>query len=296
MKLYGCAMTSPHAILEHFKGIGITPMVLTINDSFEDKAVASKALEAGVVLLLTYQDFKKNLEVLNKKKFKDLTVILFSPVVRFRDIRPIKMVDVVTLEPKLSQPYHFKEPDLTFDVKKGNEAVLILNEPYLPLLIDNALSGSILTHLMTYLYRIPNAKVQNEYRDKVIGWIVYGDDSPKTLKGLLSTIKQVEVRKGLYDTVRDNIIYKEVFKHIAELNANKKPVSYAKIAKKFDVNDFDLRYMVSIASKIDFGEQLKDKDIKEHFYSHDRNSARSKSNQNAGEKIVKPRKLRKRKK
>jgi hypothetical protein len=87
------------------------------------------------------------------------------------------MVDVDSLDPKLNQPYKFKSPDFNLfkPMKPKHHPVSIKDEKYLPVLINNALNGSILTHLMTLIYKIPNGKVQNDYRDKIIGWFVLGN-------------------------------------------------------------------------------------------------------------------------
>lgn len=278
MRLLGCAMTSPAKVADFLTKKNLNFGIFPVNFSLSESEHRKFAMAHDYLLILTYADFKNNLDNLNNKKLAGKTFVLFAPVVRFRNIANVEMVDVDSLEAKLNQPYRFKAPDFNLFklVKPTLHTIEITDEKYLPLLINNALSGSILTHLMTLIYKIPNGKVQNEYRDKIIGWFVLGDDKFATIKGLIDTITQTEVREGLIKLIKASKNYKDVFKHIAELNATKKPVSYSKISEKMNVNEFDLRYMISVAAKISFGEGLKEKNIADHYYSHDRNSHKRK--------------------
>ena len=213
---------------------------------------------------------------MNNTRLKDKEVYMFAPIIRFRNIQGVSMLDALDLEPKLNQPYRFVKP--MFSIADGLQPSLvsIRDEKYLPLLINNALTGSILTNLMTLIYKIPNGRVQNDYRDKIIGWFVLGDSKLSTVKAVVDTIKQAPVREGLMKLIKASKNYKDVFNHIKELNASKKPISYSKISEKMNVNEFDLRYMMSVAAKLDFGDKLKDKDLSDHYFSHDRNAAKRK--------------------
>jgi hypothetical protein len=262
--------------MEHLGKTGKSFTAFPVGFNLNDAARKKEAANSDALLILTYPDFTKNLELLNNKRLKDKEVYVFAPVIRFRNISGVYMLDALDLEPKLNQPYRFITPNFDVAATAKPQTVEIKDEKYLPLLINNALTGSILTNLMTLIYKIPNGRVQNEYRDKIIGWFVLGDSKLATIKALIDTIKQTEVRDNLYKLVKASKNYKDVFNHIAELNRNKKPISYSKIAEKMNVNEFDLRYMISVASKLDFGANLEDKDLADHYFSHDRNASKRK--------------------
>lgn len=293
-------MTSPAKVADFLEKKNLSYSVLPVGFSLDDPEYRKTVLKHDYLLILTYSDFTKNLHLLNNKKLADKTFVLFAPVIRFRNITHVEMVDVDDLAPKLNQPYRFKKADFNlFKPVQGhpNHHVEIKDEKYLPLLINNALSGSILTSLMTLIYKIPNGKVQNDYRDRIIGWFVLGDDKLSTIKAVIDTVQQAEVRDGLMKLIKASKNYKDVFKYIAELNAAKKPISYSKIAEKMNVNEFDLRYMISVAAKIEFGANLKEKNIADHYYSHARNSSKRKSatvKTTEGEKRGRPNKVKRR--
>ena len=276
MKLIGCSMTSPAKVIEYLNKAGKSVHTFPVGFTLDDVEQKKLAAKSDALIVLTYPDFTKNLNLLNNKKLHSKEVYVFAPVIRFRNIQGVTMLDALDLEPKLNQPYRFIKPNFAVADTVEPANVEIKDEKYLPLLINNALTGSILTNLMTLIYKIPNGRVQNEYRDKIIGWFVLGDSKLSTIKAVIDTIKQAEVRENLMKLIKSSKNYKDVFIHIAELNANKKPISYSKIAEKMNVNEFDLRYMISVASKLNFGDNLKNKDLADHYFSHDRNAAKRK--------------------
>lgn len=270
MKLFCFSMTSPATVIDYLKSNNKTFYVPVMN--FNEAELDNGA---EFIFLLAYTDFIKHLNVLNTAKYKNKCIILFAPVVRARELIGANVLDVFDLQPKLNQPFRFKTADfktLVSDV--APKKVSIKDEQYLPMLINNALTGSLLTKLMTLIYKIPNSKIQNEHRDRIIHWFVQGDKKISTIKNIVDNIKQEEVRDSIFNLIKDSKNYKDVFMHISELNSNKKPISYSKIAEKFAVNEFDLRYMISVASKAKFGDEMKNVNIQDHYYSHDRNNGK----------------------
>lgn len=291
MRLLGCAMTSPGTIIDYLEmnktSYELMPIGFKLdpsNEKYED--LKSRIKKAKVILIPTYADFQSNLAELNRKWMASKTVVLFAPVVRFRNIENCTLLDVNSVQITINQPYRFKPVELSaLKTPDGFEPVpvKIKNQNYIAELINNALAGSILNKLMTLIYKIPNSKVQNEYRDRIIGWFVKGDDKISTIKALLDDLPNATIRDDLLELVKKSKDYKKVFQHIADLNARGKPISYSKISTKMGVSDFDLRYMISIANSIDFGAKLKEKNLSDHYYEHERNAKKRHA-----EKPVKP--------
>lgn len=280
MKLIGCAMTSPGTVCEYLDSMKMKYAIMPIgfklagaDDDAEVKKVRAAVKKNSIILILTYSDFRSNLEALNGKNLKGKTVVIFAPVVRYRNIDNCHLLDVVTADIAMNQPYRFRPAEFSaFSTEIVDKKVTIKNEDYIAELIDNALAGSILTKLMTLIYQIPNSKTQNEYRDRIIGWFVKGDDKVETVKKLISDLPDKKLLNQLVELIENSDNYKKVFQHIADLNAKGKAISYSKISTKFEVSDFDLRYMISVASSLTFGEKLKEKPISEHYYGHERNA------------------------
>lgn len=279
MKLIGCAMTSPGTILEFLLSQKTKNYVLPIGVKLQDSEneMTLKAREeikkVSTILILTYPDFRANLEVLNSKNFKGKTVVIFAPVVRYRNITNCALLDVVSTDIAINQSYRFKPAEFSLLLNPPADAVVeIKNEDYIAELIDNALAGSILTKLMTLIYQIPNSKTQNDYRDRIIGWFVKGDDKIATISKMIADLPDKKLLAQLIELIENSTNYKKVFQHIADLNAKGKPIAYSKISTKFEVSDFDLRYMISVASNLSFGEKLKEKPIEDHYYGHGRNT------------------------
>lgn len=251
MRIIGSSITSPAVVVDYLDSQNCSYGIFPINFSLGNQDTREFALSKDILLILTYSDYKSNIKLLNNYRLAGKTLILFSPVVRFTSMLDVIMLDIENLEIMLDHPYKFKDPDLKSITATSKEVVLeTSNDHYLPLLVETALTGSLLTHLMTFIYKIPNTKTQNIYKHKIILWFVSGDSKLSTIKEIISTILPVEVREGILNVIKLAKKYKEVFEHIAILQKERKHISFSKISNMFDVSEFDLRYMTSIAAKL----------------------------------------------
>ena len=251
-------MTSPKTITSYLKDqktkYCIVPVGTKLKDTDNKNTLLIKEAirHNSFILLLTYQDLKNNLSILNKSRYNGKRFIVFAPVVKFREIKNVTLMDVVSTDIIISQSFKFRPVDFSVLKKPVVDCVVTIeHEDYIAQLIQKALSGSILTKLMTLLYQIPNSKVQNHYRDLIIGWFVKGDDKIKTVSAIIATLPDKELLAKLSLLIEGSRNYKEVFLHIAELKAKNKPIPYDKLGEKFDVSDFDIRYMQSVSATID---------------------------------------------
>lgn len=258
MMLIGCAMTSPETISSYLSGTNIPHYILPIGTKLNDTTnkntfIARSGIKHNrITLILTYQDLRNNLKRLNKSRNNGKIFLVFAPVLKFRDLVNVTLMDVVSTDINITQSYKFKPADFSLLHKPAIDCfVEIKHEDYISQLIEKALSGSILTKLMTLLYQIPNSKVQNTYRDLIIGWFVLGDDKIKTVSTLISTLPDKKLLSKLIKLIEESKNYKDVFIHIKDLKSKNKIIDFDKLSVKFEVSDFDLRYMLSVSATME---------------------------------------------
>lgn len=254
MELFGCAMTSPETVTAYLsfsnKKFTILPSGIKLKKIGESKVdLVRKAIKkCDFLLVLNFSDFKSNIATLNGKLLVGKKVVLFAPTIRFLSLKNCKLLDVETTKLSLTNPFIYKQLDFErFKKSVVDDAnVEMEQEPYVSMLINTALEGSILSKLMTLIYQIPNSKTQNEYRDHIVSWFVKCNDET-TIVEWLSSMPDNAVKEKLVQLINQFKHYKTVFKHIAELESRKRPVNIPKICEKFHVSEFDLRYMLNIA-------------------------------------------------
>ena len=253
MELFGCAMTSPETVTAYLsfsnKKFTILPSGIKLKKIGDSKVdLVRKAIKkCDFLLVLNFSDFKSNIATLNGKLLVGKKVVLFAPTIRFLSLKNCKLLDVETTKLSLTNPFIYRQLDFErFKKSVVDSNVEIEQEPYVSMLINTALEGSILSKLMTLIYQIPNSKTQNEYRDHIVSWFVKCNDET-TIVEWLSGMPDNAVKEKLVQLVNQFKHYKTVFKHIAELESRKRPVNIPKICEKFHVSEFDLRYMLNIA-------------------------------------------------
>lgn len=256
MILYGCGMTSPETIRDYLTSVGksfaILPFGIKLADfnSTKSSAARKQLRLSEFVLIQNYTDFRNNLKFLKSRTFP-IKAILFAPVIQFRKIDGVHMLDVETLEVSLTKTFRFSPINFSQLQKTLPEIVVNINEEdYASVLIDTALEGSILAKMMTLIYKIPNSKVQNEYRDRIVRWFVRGDDKISTVATAIADLPDKKVQVLLLEIIEKYKHYKDVFKLIASHNKKKKKISFEKICEKYKVSEFDLRYMLNIAEGV----------------------------------------------
>lgn len=253
MELFGCAMTSPETVTAYLtfsnKKFTILPSGIKLKKTGYQKVdLVRKAIKkCEFLLVLNFSDFKSNIATLNGKLLVGKKVVLFAPTIRFLPLKNCKLLDVETTKLSLTNPFIYRQLDFErFKNSVVDSNVEIEQEPYVSMLVNTALEGSVLSKLMTLIYQIPNSKTQNEYRDHVVSWFVKCKDET-TIGEWLSGMPDNAVKEKLVQLINQFKHYKTVFKHIAELESRKRPVNIPKICEKFQVSEFDLRYMLNIA-------------------------------------------------
>lgn len=232
MQIFGFSMTSPALVLDFLHSNNQTSYIC---DSYQ-------AIPTGTdfVISLSFYDFKHYRKVLEQPK----PIVVFAPALALRQIEGITLMDVKLADkPDLDRPLSYRRPKLSrlLKKKKTTNLIVITEQLYTTDLIETALSGSILTHLMTFLYKISNTKQQNDYRDSIIEWFVFGDGKLATIKRIIDSLKQKELRLGLFTLIKENIHYHAVFQRLKQ----EPDLDLSDL----NVNEFDINYMLSVANK-----------------------------------------------
>lgn len=256
MRLFGCALTAPEKVTDFLSQRGLAYDLVGLGRKI-------KNTDHDYILCLSFADFKNNLEVFNSREFKYKNVVVFTSILKLRMIHPVFLLDVKSLTPDLTNPFDFTTPNLEVLCASSSEIQphksQLIEDDYLGQLIEDSSKGSILTSLMTLIYRIPTSKSQNECRDRIILWLYQDNKTLQDLERDLDWVRPLEVRSQLLEIVSQYHNYKKFFKSYRKLE-NKEQInqeSIEKAIKEFGVNEFDIHYMLSILSKIRENQKLK---------------------------------------
>ncbi len=251
---------------------GVYQTIKNCVDNLDDKEQAkyrvqslgfSEAPKSGATIILvpTVARFLKQIDALNAS---NAIVLVFDTPVLLEYLKPIKLLDC---KKKASYLYQFVE--LTTDklmttINTGFTGKRMQVESQtidvIPTIL-NSVHGSILNHILTFLYSVPNTDKRYQYQNIIYSWIQSQDDVDhleiklKTLmkKKSVGFTKFIEYMKSDI-TANTRAAIKEIF----ELKAKKKPIMYKRISSVHQVNEFDLKYLLKAIRKannfIDYGE------------------------------------------
>lgn len=226
---------------------------------FGEKLSKSK----DVLCILSIQELKKNLKVLNKKDNQQV-VLLFDAAVHLEYVKGLKMLDVKPK--KRSFCYSFiplTAPDLIDNVSSALESekktkVSVEEIKVIPTLLNNTLP-SILNPIQTFLYRIKNPEKRLEYQKLIYVWLASNED----VSSLMSRLKLERKSKGSksFEEALQSKQCGRTRKAIRAALISKLPIdedstkkskkagsasSYKKLAHKYKLDIFDIKYSVQI--------------------------------------------------
>lgn len=255
--LYGVANHSPEQFyrwveseysINHLKHVTQVPVNGKLN---------LKKKYKRILVFLSLSDFHRNVPILNEKPFSNKHIFIFASPVRLHEISNINMLDT---KPSTTAPgygYTLSKvflPNVFDPNAKSKEPISKADRTFLTRLINKVQKGSLLNALMTCIYTLKGAAQQKPVNSAVCAWLYYGGDAKKLDK--MFTALKGEV--GLTQNTRDklhNILVSDVgegiqksFEVIRDLRERGKSIPYDKIAEKFGVSPFELRY---IRSRID---------------------------------------------
>ena len=215
--------------------------------------------DADVHLVPTTAKFLKvrhQLEELTSKVF------VFDTPVLLEYLKPIRVLDVAKKTKTFKYGFHTLTPAIlqeALDEKFKKQLVTKEAIDVIPTFLSQT-QGSILSHILTFLYSVPKTDRRLKYQRMIYDWF-QSEDSVVTLASKLSKKPNKAVTKltnFLESSLAQNA--RKALQHIAQEKATKKSVPLDKVAKKFGVDLFDIKYVLKAIRKAaniqDFNEGL----------------------------------------
>jgi hypothetical protein len=227
--------------------------------------------EAQVMLLPNVKMLSDNLKVIQKSK---AVVLVFDCPVLCDYLKPITLLDVAKRSP--SYKYVFKPleyEDFETHLRRAlrvKERVKI-DKSYIdviPKLLGEQLS-SVLNPIMTFLYRIRDTDRRQDYHKLIMEWLVSGaptKDLRKIVMGMGDFKREPKAMTTLIDYFEDEgaANARIALKEAMDAKSAKKPVSFKKLSKKYQIDPYDIRYTLAVLRK--FGRyEVVNKEIRELF-------------------------------
>jgi hypothetical protein len=202
------------------------------------------------LIFLTSRDFLRNLSTLQSKRYQHSASIIFA--------NPLKLNEIVGVYPLDYEPstefsgFQFKLTALDIrPLKKMVDVGDVSRMPvnYLAKLIEHFCNGSLLNAFMTCIYSLPSGS-QKAVKEACLKWLYLGKSEHKLSDFIESYGIQVTPR--LYQRLTE-ILFTDTARTFREaLKAHRTTkASLSKLAKEYDVSEYELSYIVSIAKAND---------------------------------------------
>jgi hypothetical protein len=243
---YGVCNHSPNQFFE-WVGKAYTKKCELISSSDS----ASKHLRnRGSYVFLDYRSFVRHLNVANL--CSAICVVFCSPLKLFN----LQGVYALDMEYDQSAPFYGIKVlnDMQWSVWQAAkpQTVQITTSSYAANIVAQVSSTSILNELMTLIYSLPAATHQKPVKMLVANWL-HGDKSEAKLKRELDTLcESLRISQATRDRLLAVLLsdmgkrYKAAFRDLTKARGKPK---YDKLASKHNVSAYDMRYIVSLASK-----------------------------------------------
>jgi hypothetical protein len=219
-------------------------------------------LKTDAIFILTYSDFKANLETLNSEAYEKKTVFLFAPIVRVKYLTHAYFLDLVKDKGKnYSMTSEYKNLSLeTLDgyLKKPFKSGRKIKEDEKEFryhLIEGVRAGSLLNPLMTLLY-VVKAEAGVKIKELVLDWLVSKNKIEVLDKKLKNSYQWGVVSNKFCEKLIQLLEsdlgkkYKLAFTEIEiAKEAGEKSVIPA-VAKKYDIDAYELKYIVNNMLKV----------------------------------------------
>lgn len=224
--------------------------------SFGTKLSEKRPLKNKVVFLTNISDFLRNYRILNKTG-EGKYVFLFASPLRVREYDCIVPLDFVQSTEYRNMAYRLTGLDarhLHKDALQPVTAIKRNSADYLTKLIDSVKSGSLLNPLMTFIYMLPKSSHQTPVKESIAMGFLCNWNRQKVFddihtKGLQLGKKATSLLTDILDSEVAGF-YREAF---ALYNKEKKigTPNLVSISKKFNVSDYEMRYMLHVVDAYD---------------------------------------------
>lgn len=212
----------------------------------------TRPLKNKVVFLTNISDFSRNYKVLNLIAGGKHVFVFASPL-RVREYEGVTALDFVQSPEYRNMAYRLQSLDPAV-LKRGSVTevtnVKRKSSDYLTTLIDSVKSGSLLNPLMTFIYMLPKASHQTPVKESIALGFLHNWNRDKVFDDIHSKGLQLgkKATQLLTDILESEVAgaYREAF---AEYRSSKKKSTpnLGNISKKFNVSDYEMRYMLHVA-------------------------------------------------
>lgn len=198
------------------------------------------------LFLLNINDFLKNQEILNSKKYAKTIVFLFTSPFKAIELTNATLLDV-ELHDRHTYKYTFRTLQKVHYVrglKRDADAVERSQDFYLYKIVEDVKHGSLLTPLMTFIYTLPKSTHQTPVKEAVVNFLFGKSDN--VIKYLSK--KDIELGPKVLQKLEDilqsepGMAYKQAIKYYKE----HPEASTKQLEKKFDVKSYELKYLKKI--------------------------------------------------
>lgn len=209
----------------------------------------------GIVLVPTVSLFLQRLPLLEEAK---AVVFVFDAAIQLEYLKPIEILDL--LEKRQSFVYRFKPLDgievvhKIVQARKHRESIEVEQATLdvIPRLLSETKS-SLLSPILTFLYGVKDTSKRHEYQKTIYGWM----KSTSAVKTLIDRLPEGKAAVRLKEFFESEVGV-NTMKAVREMVAAKsegKQANAEKLAKKYDLTPFDLRYLNAAMNK---AENVKD--------------------------------------
>ncbi len=259
---FGVCNSSPSVVAKLLIDKGIVETAGDIAIVPVGKTLAHKVPTRYFIFIVSLSDLIRNLKVLNSANYKECAVFIFASPIRLSELTGVTYLDMM-IDPA-AKGFGFK---LTYNIDlvkyranmrqsdEKQKQIARDSREHLTILTDSVKEGSLLTPLMTFIYSLPNATLQTPVKIAVAKIISKGLPLTQLDKLIASTSDYViseKAKSKLYNILQSDVgeRYMSAFKQYHQTKKKKGSISLASIANKFNVSDYEIRYLLSVLEAV----------------------------------------------
>lgn len=252
MKVYGVCNHSPDFLFVWLKKLySVSSSEIYILPENDFLTVRPRK-NVKIVFFLSNRSFRRNLEIVNSKHYKNISAILFASPIdihSYENIFPLDFMesDDIHLDAFLLQSLNKKR----FSFSADSSLIERNKTDYLQNVLEHLKSfGSLLNPLMTFVYTLPSGSHQKPVKEMVCRWLYEDSDISELEKSLdkvsVSMSFSSKQKKRLIDILSSDVArkYKNALAEYKRSVQNEETIY--KIVYKWSVSAYELRYILSI--------------------------------------------------
>lgn len=249
-KIFGVSNHTPEVLVQALvkskiaqshSDVGIIPVNSKLSATAKHKCL----------LFLTPADLHRNIPTLSTQSYQGCHAFLFANPMRVHELTGVTPLDFEANPEYPGFGFTLKSLSLApVKCAKADSVVTRRNGKYLSKLIRYVQKGSLLNPLMTFIYTLPSS-AQGRVKTAVVKWLYLG--KPRSfLERILEDVASGAITQRTKDKLATILFtdagtaYQKAFAEFRRLKKEGSPVNIAKLAKTFDVSDYEMRYILSV--------------------------------------------------